>query len=76
MKKDKNAELERAYRENKKGFLAWAAKATRSVADAEDLVQDAFASAMAVYFSSPGLPCPRPRPRSWITSSPMNGRQL
>jgi RNA polymerase sigma factor (sigma-70 family) len=47
MNKDRNAELERAYRENKQGFLAWAAKATRSVADAEDLVQDAFATALA-----------------------------
>ena len=47
MKKDRNAELERVYRENKKGFMAWAAKATRSVADAEDLVQDAFATALA-----------------------------
>jgi RNA polymerase sigma factor (sigma-70 family) len=47
MKNDKSSELERAYRENKKGFLAWAAKATRSVADAEDLVQDAFATALA-----------------------------
>jgi len=47
MQKDRNAELERAYRENKKGFLAWAAKATRSLADAEDLVQDAFATALA-----------------------------
>ena len=47
MKKNRNAELERAYRENKKGLLAWADKATRSIADAEDLVQDAFATALA-----------------------------
>jgi RNA polymerase sigma factor (sigma-70 family) len=47
MKKDKSADLERAYRTNKKGLLAWATKATRSIADAEDLVQDAFATALA-----------------------------
>jgi RNA polymerase sigma factor (sigma-70 family) len=47
MKKDRSAELEKAYRDNKKGFLAWASKATRSVADAEDLVQEAFATALA-----------------------------
>jgi RNA polymerase sigma factor (sigma-70 family) len=47
MQKDRKSELERAYRENKKSFLAWAAKATRSVSDAEDLVQDAFATALA-----------------------------
>jgi RNA polymerase sigma factor (sigma-70 family) len=46
MKKDRSSELERAYRENKKGFLAWATRATRSLADAEDLVQDAFAAAL------------------------------
>jgi RNA polymerase sigma factor (sigma-70 family) len=47
MEKDRSSELEKAYRENKKGFLSWASKATRSVADAEDLVQDAFATALA-----------------------------
>jgi RNA polymerase sigma factor (sigma-70 family) len=43
----KSSELERAYRENRKGFQAWAAKATRNIADAEDLVQEAFAAALA-----------------------------
>ncbi len=47
MKKEAGSELEKAYREHKKGFLAWAAKATRSAADAEDLVQEAFTAALA-----------------------------
>jgi RNA polymerase sigma factor (sigma-70 family) len=47
MSKDRKAELEQAYRENKGGFLSWAARATRSMTDAEDLVQDAFARALA-----------------------------
>jgi RNA polymerase sigma factor (sigma-70 family) len=47
MKKDRSSDLERAYRDNKQGLLAWATRATSSVADAEDLVQDAFASALA-----------------------------
>lgn len=46
-KNDRRSELETAYRENRRGFLAWAAKATRSFVDAEDLVQDAFAKALA-----------------------------
>jgi RNA polymerase sigma factor (sigma-70 family) len=47
MQKDRSSELEKAYRENRKGLQAWAVKATRSITDAEDLVQDAFASVMA-----------------------------
>ena len=47
MKQNRRADLEVAYRENRHGFLAWAAKATRSLVDAEDLVQDAFAKALA-----------------------------
>jgi RNA polymerase sigma factor (sigma-70 family) len=47
MKKDKSADLELAYRANKEGYLAWATKATRSITDAEDLVQEAFATALA-----------------------------
>ena len=47
MKQNRRADLEVAYRENRHGFLAWAAKATRSLVDAEDLVQDAFAKAVA-----------------------------
>jgi RNA polymerase sigma factor (sigma-70 family) len=47
MKKDRSSELEQAYRQHKKGFLAWATRATRSLAEAEDLVQDAFATALA-----------------------------
>ena len=44
---DRRSDLEAAYRENRPGFLAWAAKATRSLVDAEDLVQDAFTKALA-----------------------------
>jgi RNA polymerase sigma factor (sigma-70 family) len=47
MKKDRGPELEKAYRDNRRGFLSWAARATRSVSDAEDLVQDAFAAVLA-----------------------------
>jgi RNA polymerase sigma factor (sigma-70 family) len=47
MTKDRRSELEAVYRENKHGFLSWATKATRSLVDAEDLVQDAFAKALA-----------------------------
>ncbi len=47
MKKAQGPDLEAAYRDNKPGFLAWAARATRNLADAEDLVQDAFAKAVA-----------------------------
>jgi len=47
MEKGKSSELERAYRKRRKGFQAWATKTTRNIADAEDLVQDAFASALA-----------------------------
>ena len=47
IKKDEGSELERAYRANKKGLLTWATRATRSIADAEDLVQDAFTAALA-----------------------------
>ena len=46
MQKDRSSELEKAYRDNKKGLLNWATRATRSMADAEDLVQDAFAAAL------------------------------
>jgi RNA polymerase sigma factor (sigma-70 family) len=44
---DRRSELEAAYRESGPGFLAWATKATRSFVDAEDVVQDAFAKALA-----------------------------
>ncbi len=47
MSKDSRAELERAFRDNRKGLLAWAEKATRSVVDAEDLVQEAFVGALS-----------------------------
>lgn len=47
IKQDRRSDLETAYRENRHGFLAWATKATRSLTDAEDLVQDAFARALA-----------------------------
>jgi len=47
MKKDRDSNLERAYRKNRQGLLSWAARATRSLADAEDLVQDAFTRALA-----------------------------
>jgi RNA polymerase sigma factor (sigma-70 family) len=47
MRKDESSDLEKVYREKKGGLLSWAAKATRSVLDAEDLVQDAFAKALA-----------------------------
>ena len=47
MSGDRRSELEAAYREHKPGFLAWATKATRSFVDAEDLVQEAFAKALA-----------------------------
>jgi RNA polymerase sigma factor (sigma-70 family) len=47
MNLERLSNLERVYRENKWGFLSWAARATRSLADAEDLVQDAFAKALA-----------------------------
>jgi RNA polymerase sigma factor (sigma-70 family) len=47
MNKDKRSDLESAYRENRHGFLAWAAKATRSLVDAEDLVQDVFTAGLA-----------------------------
>ena len=47
MSGDKRAELEAAYRKNRPGFIAWATKATRSFVDAEDLVQEAFAKALA-----------------------------
>jgi RNA polymerase sigma factor (sigma-70 family) len=46
MKRD-TSELERVYRENRRGFLAWTAKATHNLVDAEDLVQDAFERALA-----------------------------
>jgi len=46
MKREEKSKLEKAYRENRGGFLAWAIKATRSLTDAEDLVQDAFAKAL------------------------------
>ena len=41
-----SSEIERAYRENRRGFLAWASRATRDLAEAEDLVQEAFAEAV------------------------------
>jgi len=47
MKKDRDSDLEKAYRQNRQGLLSWAARATRSFADAEDLVQDSFAKALA-----------------------------
>ncbi len=47
MNRDTRSNLETAYRENRRGFLAWATRATRSLADAEDLVQDAFVTALA-----------------------------
>jgi len=47
MKEAGKTRLEAAYRENRGGFLAWAAKATRSLAEAEDLVQESFAKALA-----------------------------
>jgi RNA polymerase sigma factor (sigma-70 family) len=47
VKKDRKSELETAYREHRRGFLAWAARATRSFTDAEDLVQDTFMKALA-----------------------------
>jgi RNA polymerase sigma factor (sigma-70 family) len=46
MKRD-TSELERVYREKRRGFLAWTAKATHNLVDAEDLVQDAFEKALA-----------------------------
>ncbi len=47
MNRDTRSNLETAYRENRRGFLAWATRATRSLTDAEDLVQDAFVTALA-----------------------------
>jgi RNA polymerase sigma factor (sigma-70 family) len=47
MDKDRKSELETAYRRHRGGFLAWAQRATRSLTDAEDLVQEAFAKALA-----------------------------
>ena len=47
MNRGAGSDLETAYRENRHGFLAWASKATRSLVDAEDLVQDAFVTALA-----------------------------
>lgn len=47
MRKDGRADLEKAYRENRHGLLAWATEATSNLLDAEDLVQDAFARALA-----------------------------
>jgi RNA polymerase sigma factor (sigma-70 family) len=52
---DRLPEVEKAYRERRKGFIAWAKKATRSLADAEDLVQDAFAKAFANIESLAGV---------------------
>lgn len=46
-KPDSSSDLERVYREKKGGLLSWAAKASRSMLDAEDLVQDAFAKALS-----------------------------
>jgi RNA polymerase sigma factor (sigma-70 family) len=54
-KQERNQELERAYRDNKKQYLSWTAKAVRSVTDAEDLVQEAFASAAASAESLAGI---------------------
>ena len=40
-------EVERAYKENGRGFLAAARKSARTTQDAEDALQDAFAMALA-----------------------------
>ncbi|MGO8695803.1 MAG: RNA polymerase sigma factor [Rectinemataceae bacterium] len=47
MIKDRESDIERTYRQNRQGFLSWAAGATRSLSDAEDLVQEAFEKALA-----------------------------
>ena len=47
MEKDRVPELEQAYRRRRKGFIDWARQATRSLLDAEDLVQEVFAKAMS-----------------------------
>jgi RNA polymerase sigma factor (sigma-70 family) len=39
--------VERAFEENRRGFLSAAVRATRSLQDAEDALQDAFAGALA-----------------------------
>jgi RNA polymerase sigma factor (sigma-70 family) len=40
-------QIEMSYRNNRKGFLARAKKATRNILDAEDLVHEAFANALS-----------------------------
>lgn len=55
MGQDRVHELEQAYRKRRKGFLAWAERATRNFVDAEDLVQDAFASALGSAESLSGV---------------------
>ena len=47
MQEDLKKSLETAYRNNKKGFLARAKKATRNILDAEDVIQEAFLKALS-----------------------------
>ncbi|HTX73916.1 MAG TPA: sigma-70 family RNA polymerase sigma factor [Rectinemataceae bacterium] len=47
MGRKQTKDLETTYRTHHRGLLSWAARATRSLADAEDLVQEAYASALA-----------------------------